>query len=352
MHKILAINPGSTSTKIGVFFDKEKVEEITLRHSKEELSKYKTLSSQFDFRKELIVASLEENNYDLNEFSAIACRGGIIKPISSGTYLVDENVVYDSKNSNTDHPSNLAALIGNELAKQYNLKAFITDPPVTFEGEEMATITGQPLTTRRMRFHALNHKAIAKKFCDDNNLDYSKVNLVVAHVGGGVSVGIHKNGVVVDVTDAMDEGPFSPERSGGIPVFQLADICFSGKYSHDEVKKLLRGNAGFNAYLGTNDAREVFKMIESGDELANVVYEAFVYQIAKEIAAMSVNVNGNVDAIIITGGIAYQEYFIKKIKERVEFIAKMHVYPGEMELEALAYGSLEVITGKTIAKIY
>jgi len=178
MHKILSINPGSTSTKIGIFFDKEKIEEISLRHSKEELSKYKTLTEQFAFRKELVVNVLKEKNYDLSEFSAIACRGGLIKPIPSGTYFVDDNVINDSRNSKVNHPSNLAALIGSELAKQYNLKAFITDPPVTFEGEEIGTITGQPLTVRKMRFHALNHKATARQYCLDNGVDYYKSNIL------------------------------------------------------------------------------------------------------------------------------------------------------------------------------
>ncbi|XMB85633.1 butyrate kinase [Mycoplasmatota bacterium WC44] len=352
MHRILAINPGSTSTKIGIFFDREKVEEITLRHSQDELSQYESLSEQYDFRKELIVNALNDNNYDLNEFSAIACRGGIIKAIASGTYSVDENVVYDSKNSTTDHPSNLAALIGNELAKQFNLKAFITDPPVTFEGEEVSTITGNPLTRRHLRFHALNHKAIAKQFCLDKGIEYNKSNIVVAHIGGGVSVGIHKQGIVADVNDALDEGPFSPERSGSLPVFQLVDICFSGKYTHADVKKMLRGNAGFNAYLGTNDFRDVKKMVEEGNEKAKVIFDAFVYQIAKEVAAMSVNVNGKVDAIVLTGGIVYDEFFVGKLTEKVKFIADVYSYPGEMELEALAYGALDVITGKEEAKVY
>lgn len=352
MHKILVLNPGSTSTKVGIFFDEKKVEEISLSHSKEELSKYSSLSEQYDFRKDIIVDYLEENDYDLSEFSAIACRGGLIKPIPSGTYRIDENVINDSKNSETDHPSNLAALIGNELAKKYNLEAFITDPPVTFEGEDIATITGQPLTTRRLRFHALNQKAIARKYAEDNGKKYEDINVIVAHLGGGVSVGIHKKGVVVDVNDAMDEGPFSPERAGSLPVFQLVDLCYSGKYSHAEMKKFLRGNAGFNAYLGTNDAREVAKMVADGNEKAVLVYEAFIYQVAKEIAAMSVNVNGKVDAIILTGGIAYHDAVQKKITERTGFIAPVVAYPGEMELEALALGALRVITGKTEAKKY
>jgi len=176
MHKILAINPGSTSTKVGIFFDREKQSEITLRHSAEELAKYESLSEQFDFRKDLIVQALAENNFDLSEFSAISCRGGLVKAIPSGTYEVNESVVYDSKNSPVDHPSNLAALIGNELAKQFNLRAFITDPPSTFEGEEVSTISGNPVFRRHLRFHALNHKAIAKLYCEEHNLDYTKQN--------------------------------------------------------------------------------------------------------------------------------------------------------------------------------
>ncbi len=353
MHKILAINPGSTSTKIGIFFDKEKQEEITLRHSSEELAKYESLSEQFDFRKELIVEALANHKFDLSEFSAIACRGGLIKAIPSGTYEVNEAVVHDSRYSKTDHPSNLAALIGNELAKQYGLRAFITNPPVTFEGEEMATISGNPLTRRHLRFHALNHKAIAKLYCEEHSLDYKKLNLVVAHIGGGVSVGIHKQGVVVDVNDALDEGPFSPERSGSLPVFQLVDLCYSGEYTHAEMKKQLRGNAGMNAYLGTNDVRDVVKMIdEDNNEKAKLIYDAFIYQIAKEIAAMSVNVNGKVDAILLTGGVAYNKGLTGRIEERVGFIAPVFVYPGEMELEALTYGALEVMTGVEEAKVY
>lgn len=353
MHKILAINPGSTSTKIGIFFDKEKQEEITLRHSAEELEQYQSLSEQYDFRKDLIVKALEEHKYDLAEFSAISCRGGLVKAIPSGTYEVNDAVVHDSRYSPVDHPSNLAALIGNELAKQFNLRAFITDPPSTFEGEEIATISGNPNFRRHLRFHALNHKAIAKLYCEEHDLDYTKQNLVVAHIGGGVSVGIHKQGVVVDVNDALDEGPFSPERSGQVPVFQLAELCFSGKYTHAEVKKMLRGNAGINAYLGTNDVRDVIKMIdEDNDEKAKLIYDAFIYQISKEIGAMSVNVNGKVDAIILTGGVSYNKGFTDKIEERVGFIAPVFVYAGEMELEALTYGALNVLNGDEEAKLY
>lgn len=352
MHKILAINPGSTSTKIGIFFDKEKQQEITLRHTAEELEMYQSLAEQYDFRKDLIVKALEENNYDLSEFSAISCRGGLIKAIPSGTYEVNEAVVNDSRFSPIDHPSNLAALIGNELAKKYSIKAFITDPPSTFEGEEMATISGNPLIKRHLRFHALNHKAIAKLYCEENKLDYKTLNLIVAHVGGGVSVGIHKNGVVVDVNDALDEGPFSPERSGSVPVFQLAELCFSGKYTHAEVKKMLRGNAGINAYIGSNDVRDLIKMVEEKDPKAIIIFDAFVYQISKEIAAMSTNVNGKVDAIILTGGVAYNKLFTDEVAKRVNFISNVHIYPGEMELEALTYGALDVMNGVEEAKLY
>lgn len=352
MYRILTINPGSTSTKVGIFEDEKLVNELTLRHSQDELAKYKSLMEQYEFRKELVEKAINDNGYDLSTFSAISCRGGIIKSIPSGTYLVNEEVLSDCKNSPINHPSNLAALIGNELAKKYNLKAYITDPPTTFEGTNISQVTGNPNFKRLQRFHALNHKAIAKKHCQITGIDYGSVNLIVVHVGGGISVGIHSNGRVIDVNDAMDEGPFSPERSGSLPVFQLVEACFSGKYTKDEVRKMLRGKAGFLAYAGTNDVRDVLKRIKEGDKEMKLYFDAFVYQIAKEVGAMSTVVAGKIDGILLTGGVSYNELFVSELKERISWIGDIFVYPGEEELEALNYAVLNILKGNEEVKTY
>lgn len=352
MYRILAINPGSTSTKIGIFEDEKLLKEITLRHSNEELAANEG-EKEYQFRKEVIEAALRNENFDLKTFSAIACRGGGgMKPCESGTYLVNEEIKYDCLHPEVPHPANLAPLIGDALAKQFNLKAYITDPPTVFEAPEIATISGSPLVVRKLRFHALNQKAIAKRYCKDKNLDYNKVNLVVAHIGGGISIAIHSNGKIIDVTDGIDEGPFTPERSGNLPTRQVIDMCFSGKYTYKQMADTTRGNTGFQGYLGTNDMREVLKRVEAGDKKAKLYFDAFIYQVAKEIGSMSTVVNGKVDAIVLTGGISYSKVVTDAIIARVGWIASVAIYPGEEELQSLNQGVLSILRKEEKLKEY
>jgi len=351
---ILVINPGSTSTKVAVFRDKEPVFTETLRHSTEELSKYKSIIDQFEFRTQAILNMLKEKGISLSEIDAIVGRGGLLKPIESGTYIVNEKMIEDLKKAERgEHASNLGGIIAYTLAKEHNIPAYIVDPVVVDELEDIARITGMPEIEKSSIFHALNQKAIARRLAADLNKKYEEVNLIIAHLGGGISIGAHKHGRVVDVNDALNgEGPFSPERAGGLPVLDLVKLCHSGKYTYQEMKKKLIGQGGIVAHLGTNDVREVYKKIEEGDKKAELVLEAMAYQTAKEIGAMAVVLKGHVDAIGITGGIAYNEDFVKRISERVKFIAPVYVYPGEDEMLALAQGAYRVLSGEEKAKMY
>jgi len=345
VYRILAINPGSTSTKIGIFEDERLVKEFNLHHTNEELKNYTDLDSEIAFRKSIIEKALEEAHIEWETISAISCRGGIIKSVPSGTYLINDDIIYDSIHSTIKHPSNIAALIGDSLSKRYGIKAYITDPPSTYEATEVAAVSGSPLMTRPMTFHALNHKAIAKQHCRELGWDYKNVNLIVAHIGGGISIGMHHHGLVVDVTDALSEGPFSPERSGSLPLKPFLDICYSGQFDSYQMLKNIRGNGGFQAYLGTNDMRKVMAMIEAGDEKGKLIFEAFVYQVAKDIGAMATVTMGKVDAILITGGVSHSRLFVSKVSERVKWIAPIYVYPGEQELQSLNQAVLNVLKG-------
>ena len=354
MAKLLIINPGSTSTKIGVYENETQILEETLRHSSEEIGKYTTIYDQFPFRKEVILNILKEKDVNIETLDAIVGRGGLLKPIVSGTYAVNDAMLEDLKVGVLgQHASNLGGIIANEIAKELKIPSFIVDPVVVDELDDVARVSGMPEIERKSIFHALNQKAVAKRYAKENGVKYEDVNLIVTHMGGGSSVGAHKGGKVIDVNNALDgEGPFSPERSGGVPIGDLVKLCFSGKYTHDEIKKKINGNGGTVAYLDTNDFREVAKSAENGDKEAKLIYDAFIYQIAKEIGKNAVVLNGKVDAIILTGGIAYNKTVTDKISEKVSFIAPIVVYPGEDELLALAQGALRVLNGEEEAKIY
>lgn len=354
-YKLLIINPGSTSTKIGVYEDEKQLLEETLRHSSEEIGKYANIVDQLDFRKDVILKVLKEKNFDIKTLDAIVGRGGLLKPIEGGTYAVNDTMLQDLKLgvAGKQHASNLGGIIADVIGKSLGIPAFIVDPIVVDELEEVARISGIPEINRISIFHALNQKAVAKRYAKEQGRKYSDVNVIVTHMGGGVSVGAHTGGRVVDVNNALDgEGPFSPERSGSIPVGDLVRLCFSGKYTEQEVLKKINGKGGIVAHLNTNDFREVIKRVEDGDKKAELIYDAFIYQIAKEIGKCAAVLNGKVDAIILTGGIAYNKIVTEHIIEKVGFIAPVVIYPGEDELIALAQGALGVLRGEEAAKEY
>jgi len=347
--RVLAINPGSTSTKIAVYKN-EKCEYLeNIKHSAEDLSEFKCISDQYEFRKNIILSKLNEAGVDIEKLNAIVGRGGLVKPIPSGVYEVNDSMIADLKVGILgEHASNLGGLIANDLAKSLpSARAFIADPVVVDEMDEVARLSGHPELERVSIFHALNQKAIARIHSKKIHKSYEELNLIVVHLGGGVSVGAHKNGRVVDVNQALNgDGPFSPERTGTLPAFALAKMCFSGKYTLDEIKKLITGKGGFVAYLGTNNAREVEERANTGDKKALLVQNAMGYQVAKEIGSMAAVLKGKVDAILLTGGIAYNKGFVEKISERVSFIAPVEVYPGEDEMQALASNGLMVLNNE------
>lgn len=350
----LIINPGSTSTKIAVFKDETIIFEETLRHSVEELKGFSKMYDQLEFRKEIILKALRDNCIKIESIDCVIGRGGLLKPIEGGTYEINDLMLEHLKLGYLgEHASNLGGILANELIKDIGCKSYIVDPVVVDELQDIARISGLKEIERISIFHALNHKAIARRYSKSINKKYDELNLIVVHLGGGVSVGAHKEGRVIDVANALNgEGPFSPERSGGLPVGDLVKLCYSGKYTIDEVKKMLTGKGGIVSYLGTNDAREVVRMINEGDEYAKLIYYAMAYQIAKEIGACSAVLRGKVDAILLTGGIAYDNMFTDWIKEMVEFISNVLIFPGEDELEALAEGGLRILRGEEEAKIY
>ncbi|MBQ9119245.1 MAG: butyrate kinase [Lachnospiraceae bacterium] len=352
--KSLIINPGSTSTKIGVFEDETLLFEETLRHSTEELAPYASIVDQKDFRKEIIVSLLKEKNFDVNSLDVVVGRGGLLKPILSGTYAVSDELLADLKKGvQGEHASNLGGLLAREIADSIGVPSYIVDPVVVDELMPAARLSGVPELPRISIFHALNQKAVAKRYAKEIGKPYESLRLIVVHMGGGVSVGAHIDGKVVDVFNALDgDGAFSPERAGSVPNGGLVRLCFSGKYTEKEVTKMLVGKGGFNAYLGTNDMREVVKMAKAGDEKAALVYDAFVLQVAKDIGSMACVLDGKVDQIVVTGGIAYNAGVVEALKTKAGFIAPFTVYPGEDELLALVQGALRVMNGEEKAMEY
>ena len=353
-NNLLIINPGSTSTKIGVFQDEKELFQETLRHSSDEIAKYETIFDQMDFRKDIIVNVLKEKNFDLNSLSAVVGRGGMLKPMESGTYKVNDRMLEDLKiGVQGQHASNLGGMLANKIAGELNIPAFIVDPVVVDELDDVARISGVPELPRVSKFHALNQKAVAKRYAKENGIKYEDLNLIVVHMGGGVSVGAHKDGRVIDVNNALDgEGPFSPERAGTVPVGALIKMCYSGEFTEKEVYTKIVGKGGYVAYLNTNDARDVLKLVSEGDKKAELYFDAFIYQISKAVGEMSTVLKGKVDRIILTGGIAYSEKVVEELKNRIGWISEVTVYPGEDELLALAEGALRVINGEEKVKEY
>jgi butyrate kinase len=352
---ILAINPGSTSTKFSLFEEENLIFEKSLSQLPEDLAGYEKITDQFHFRKDLIMNELSGRKIDFACIAAVVGRGGLVKPIESGIYKVNKRMKEDLITGiSGQHASNLGGLIADDIASSLpDATAYIVDPVVVDEVQPVARISGHPEIERKSIFHALNQKAVARVYAASIGRKYEDLNLVIAHMGGGISVGAHKNGRVIDVNNALNgDGPFSPERSGGLPSGQLVDLCFSGKFSHSELKSMITGKGGMVAYLGTNSFKEVCNMAENGDQKAILIRNAASYQIGKEIAAMAAVLNGKVDAIILTGGMAYQETNIKCIKSMVDFISDVVVYPGEDEMKALAFNGLLALDGKIEIKTY
>ncbi len=352
MH-ILAVNPGSTSTKIAVYEDKTPLLVNNIRHSVEELAKYPRVVDQFEFRKNLVLEALEKNGIPFR-FDAIVGRGGLLKPIPGGVYEVNDAMLDDISHAMRSHACNLGCVIAAELAAMSpGCRAFIADPGVVDELDETARVTGSPLMPRITIWHALNQRAIARRYASERNIRYEDLNLIICHLGGGISVGTHLRGRAVDVNNALDgEGPFSPERAGTLPAGQLIDLCYSGRFTKEELKKRISGSAGLAAHLGTTDIPAIEKRIESGDEHAELVLNAMIYQIAKCVGAAAVVLYGKIDAILLTGGMAHSEYITSRLKERISFLAPVHVYPGEDELEALALNALGALRGELAVQIY
>jgi butyrate kinase len=342
---ILVINPGSTSTKVALYENEKSLVERTLRHDVEELKPYKTIIDQIDFRKKLILEFLKECDYKLSDVDLFVGRGGMMKPLSGGTYNISEEMVTDlSSLKYGAHASALGTILAYTFAKEHNKPAFTVNPVVVDEFEDIARISGLKEIERKSVFHALNQKAVAMRFAKSIQKPYDKINVIVVHLGGGISVGLHKRGRVIDVNNALGgDGPFSPERTGTIPTYPLIDMCFSGKYTKEEIKKMLVGKGGIASYLGTNDSRIVEERINEGDDYAKLIYEAMAYTVVKEIGSMYFVCKGDIDGIILTGGIAYSKYFTDYIKKHVDPIKKVTVYPGEDEMQALAEGAMRVM---------
>jgi len=353
MESVLAINPGATSTKFAVFEGENVILKQTVEHQGTELHEFARVFDQYKYRLDLILTALKEAGIELSTFKAVVARGGLLKPVAGGTYAVNELMVEDLRKAERgEHASNLGAVIANGLAQQLGIPAFIVDPVVADELEPVARITGTPDLVRHSACHALNMKAVARKVAAEIGKKYADGRFVVAHLGTGVSLSAHLGGRMVEIVDGKEEGPFAPDRCGGLPAFQLVKLCFSGKYTFEELKSRLFGSGGLYAYLGTKDIRRVEKMAAEGNEKAEILLQALCYQVAREIGSLSVVLDGNVDRIIITGGIAYSKRVVNDITAKVKFIAPIVVIPGEEELESLAAGALRVIRGEEEAKIY
>ena len=352
-YKVLTINPGSTSTKIALYGEQGELWNQTLRHPAEEIAHFGRIAEQFEWRLSLILEAMEARGESLSELSAVVGRGGLTKPVMGGTYEVTTALIDELRTTPMEHASNLGAPLADAIARKAGVKAYIVDPPTVDELQPTARVSGVKALPRISVFHALNQKAVARRDAAEVGKPYEELNLVVAHMGGGVSVGAHRKGCVIDVNNALDgEGPIAPERAGSLPAGSLVELCFSGKYTKAEVKKMLCGKGGVVDLLGTNSMIEVRERAAAGDEEASLVLEAMCYSIAKNIGAMAAALDGKVDAVILTGGLAYSEVITDKIAHRISFIAPIEIYPGEDEMLALAESGLAVLRGEREAKIY
>ncbi len=351
-YKILAINPGSTSTKISLYEDERELFTKKLEHPLELIDKFDNVEDQLHMRKELVVEFLKEQNVDIKDLSAVVARGGMLPPVKTGAYAINDLMVDRvTKRPVMEHASNLAAPIAYDIAREAGIQSYIYDCVMADELTDMARISGMPELPRTSASHVLNTRAMAIKAAKECGRRYEDMNIIVAHLGGGISINIHEKGRITDLV-SDDEGPFSPERAGRVPCRELINLCYSGKYDKKTMQRKLRGNGGLRAYLNTIDAREVEEMISEGSQEAKLVYEAMAYQIAKGIGELATVTDGNIDVIVLTGGIAYSAMLTGWISKRVSFIAPVEILAGENEMEALAFGALRVLKGEETAREY
>ena len=353
--KILVINPGSTSTKMAVYEDEKPVLLRNITHTAEELAPFDAITEQQDFRRQLVLEELRRSDIPL-EFDAVIGRGGLVKPIAGGVYEINQQMIDDTLHGCVmhNHACNLGCLIANEIAQSIpGCRAFIADPGVVDELSPLARISGSPLMPRICIWHALNQRAIARRYARGIGREYEDLNLIICHLGGGISVAAHEHGRAIDANNALDgEGPFSPERAGSLPAADLIRLCYSGKYTEKQLLKRIAGHAGLTAHLGTNNMREILQRIKSGDEQAQLIVDAMLYHTAKQIASEAAVLCGQIDAILLTGGMAHSDYIVSELRRRIGFLAPVYTFPGEDEMEALALNALSVLQGKRQAKIY
>ena len=353
--KILVINPGSTSTKMAVYEDEKPVLLRNITHTPEELAPFDAITEQQDFRRQLVLDELAAADIPL-EFDAVIGRGGLVKPIAGGVYEINQQMLDDTLHGCVmhNHACNLGCLIAYEIAQMIpGCRSFIADPGVVDELSPLARISGSPLMPRICIWHALNQRAIARRYARGIGKEYEDLNLIICHLGGGISVAAHEHGRAIDANNALDgEGPFSPERAGSLPAADLIRLCFSGKYSEKQLLKRIAGKAGLNAHLGTNNMREIQQRIKDGDEHAKLIVEAMLYHVAKNIAAEAAVLCGKIDAILLTGGMAHSDYIVSELRRRIGFLAPVYTFPGEDEMEALALNALAVLQGRRESKIY
>ena len=350
MEKILVLNPGSTSTKIAVYEDENPVFVESIEHSAEETGRFEEIFDQYEFRKDTITDCLKRHDVELKSLTAIVSRGGLLPPVSAGAYKINEDMCWQLKNNpQNEHPSNLGAPIAYSFSQELGIPAFVYDGVTVDEMIPLTKITGLKELRRKALGHNLNMRAAAKRWEKESGKSYFESNIITVHLGGGISVALHSNGRIIDFVND-EEGPFSPERTGGMPIFQVIDLAFSGEYTQKTLMNRIKRKGGIIDHLGTNDTRKVEEMIKNGDEYAKLVYEAMALGVSKHIAACAATACGKVDTIIITGGIAHSEYFTGMLKERIGFIAPVTVYPGENEMQSLALGALRVLRGEEEAK--
>lgn len=350
---ILVINSGGTSIKISVFEDKKEIFKENIGHTQEHLNDFKTVFDQYAYRKKLILDALKENNFSIRKFDCIVGRGGLMKPIEGGTYVVNDRMIEDLRNAiNGEHASNLGAVLAKNIADEINVPSFVVDPVSVDEFQDISRITGISDIEKASWLHSLNHKAVCRKVAENLGGKYEDYNFIAAHLGSGISIVAHNKGKMIDGSGGRSDGPFSPERSGGLLAYPLIELCYSGKYTHEQMVNKVSNIGGMYDYLGTKDMIEIEERIKEGDSKAKLIMDAFIYQVAKEISMYGATLYGKVDRIILTGGIAHSELVTTEVNNRVSYLAPVEIVAGEMEMKALALGAIRVLSGEEKAKNY